>query len=518
MTRKATLPSECSSPGSRALGLLLSGGVPTSPSIAATGIPAPFFEAQGGTASAHRILLISPRFPPATDVGALRWQKMARYLGERGWELDVITSEPDSIDAPDWGRLADLPPGTRVYGVSTPEVPIARVIGSIWRVLRRFRSNRPAESRQAASGVTRGRDVQPASLARSEIRWSLTEWRTYVRAYNAWMASVELRQWARRTSALARHLVAKDVYDAIISSGPPNAAHEAARLISRYSRIPFVADMRDVWSLVQECLEPFASPLLLHLARQAERRVVEEAALVVANTEAVRSAMIDVYPQARDRILAVMNGFDEDPLPASRHGRQFVVAHAGTIYLDRDPTCLFRAAREVIEALRLSPDQFALEFIGANDRSISLAAMAEAEGIAAFLHEDGPRPRAQALEFLSRATMLVILPQSWDMSIPAKLFEYVRFDAWLLALTERNSATASVLGGTDADIVSPRDVSAIAAVLRKRYEEYMAGTRPRQIARDVRLSRRFQAQILLDAIERCVRPSSIQEPARLVAH
>jgi hypothetical protein len=262
--------------------------------------------------------------------------------------------------------------------------------------------------------------------------------------------------------------------------------------------------MRDVWSLVQECLEPFASPLLLHLAQRQERRVIEEAALVAANTDVVRMAMIEAYPQARDRILTVMNGFDDDPLPATRHGAQFIVAYAGTIYVDRDPTCLFRAARQVIEELKLSPAQFALKFIGANDRNVSLPAMAAAEGIAEFVYADGARPRAQALEFLSHATMLVTLPQNWDMSIPAKIFEYVRFDAWLLALAEQNSATALVLRGTDADVVSPRDTGAIAAVLRRRYEQYVAGARPRRIATDVRLSRRYQAQVLLDAIERCV--------------
>jgi hypothetical protein len=199
-----------------------------------------------------------------------------------------------------------------------------------------------------------------------------------------------------------------------------------------------------------------------------------------------------------------MNGFDDDPLPVTRHGNRFIVAYAGTIYVDRDPTCLFRAARQLVEELKLSPDQFALEFIGANDRNVSLPEMAAAEGIAEFVHADGPRPRAQALEFLSHATMLVTLPQNWDMSIPAKLFEYARFDAWLLALAEQNSATALVLRGTDADVVSPRDTEAIAAVLRRRYEQYVAGARPRRIATDVRLSRRYQAQLLLDGLERCL--------------
>jgi glycosyltransferase involved in cell wall biosynthesis len=464
-----------------------------------------FFEAPGGSAGKRRLLLISPRFAPAQDVGSLRWQKMARYVAERGWELDVIAFHPDCVPSPDWTTLTDLPPGTRVYGIRTPVVPLARVIDSVWRLLRKVFSGVQAQARDGTDpGAMRGADRRPDSLTRDEIRWSLTDPRSYVRAYNVWATFAEERKLARQAAALARRIVAPGTHDAIISSGPPHGSYEAARLVSRARRIPFIVDMRDVWSLVQECLEPFASPLLLHLAQRHERRVVEEAALVAANTDVVRMAMMEAYPQARDRILTVMNGFDDDPLPATRHGSQFIVAYAGTIYVDRDPTCLFRAARQVIEELNLSPAQFALKFMGANDRNVSLPEMAAAEGIAEFVHAAGPRPRAQALEFLSHATMLVSLPQNWDMSIPAKLFEYARFDAWLLALAEQNSATALVLRGTDADVVSPGDTRAIAAVLHRRYEQYVTGVRPRRIATDVRLSRRYQAQHLLDAIERCV--------------
>ena len=442
---------------------------------------------------------------------------MARFVAERGWELDVITFDLNCIESPDSTMLADLPAGTRVYGLGTPTVPIARLIHLVWTMLRRMRSrvSNHAEGATAAS-MPLDTPMRPDSIARSEIRWSLTEPRTYRRAYNAWMAYTELEQWARQASALARPIVAPRVHDAIISSGPPHAAHEAARRISRYSGIPYVIDLRDVWSLVERCQEPMASPLLLHLARRYERRVVDEAALIVANTDVVRSAMMQTYPYARERILTVTNGFDDDPLPAMRHDGRFTIAHAGTIYLGRDPTCLFQAARQVVDELSLSPNQFAIEFIGANDRGISLTEMADAEGVAPFVHVGAPRPRAEALEFLSRATMLVILPQDWEMSIPAKLFEYVRFEAWLLALAERNSATELLLRGTDADVVSPRDPSAIAAVLRRRYEQHAAGMRAQRIARDVRLSRRFQTQVLLDALERCVRPRR-DSMARVVA-
>lgn len=467
--------------------------------------PSPFFEAEGGSSAARRLLLISPLFPPAEHVGALRWQKMARYVAERGWELDVITLHPDFLPSADWRRLSDLPPGTRLYGVRPPVVRTARLIEMLWKLIRRFSPKHSTSGHDPVRARSRpGMSGRPDSLARSEIRWSLTDPRAYVRAYNAWAAYAELVQSARDMCALAVRIVIPPLHDAIISAGPPHSAHEAARLTSLQTGLPFVMDMRDVWSLTQRCQEGIASPLLFYLARRAERRAIDRAALVVANTHVAGSAMRQTYPGAAERIITVMNGFDDEPLPRSRYAAQFVVAHAGTIYLDRNPVSLFRAAKRVIDDLRLSPDQFALKFMGENGGSVPLTDLADAEGIGAYVEVGEPRPRAEALKFLAQAAMLVILHQDSDMAIPAKVFEYVQFDAWLLALAERDSATELALRDTAADVVSSRDISGIAAVLTRRYQQYAAGVRPARVATDSRLSRRFQADILLEALERHV--------------
>ncbi|MDQ4081144.1 MAG: hypothetical protein M3125_10340 [Gemmatimonadota bacterium] len=338
----------------------------------------------------------------------------------------------------------------------------------------------------------------------------MTDPRTYVRAYNAVVAYAELVRSARDLCALAVQVVVPRLHEAIISAGPPHSAHEAARLTSVQTGLPLVMDMRDVWSLTQRCQEGIASPLLFSLARRAERRAIDRATLVVVNTPVAASAMRQTYPEAAERIVTVMNGFDNESLPQARYGAQFVVAHAGTIYLDRNPASLFRAAKRVIDDLRLSPDQFALKFMGENGSSVPLTDLADAEGIGAYVQAGRPRPRAEALKFLAEAAMLVILHQDSDMAIPAKVFEYMQFDAWLLVLAERDSATEFALRDTAADVVSSRDVNEIAGVLTRRYHQYAAGVRPGRVATDGRLSRRFQADILLDALERHVPPNRVR--------
>jgi len=111
------------------------------------------------------------------------------------------------------------------------------------------------------------------------------------------------------------------------------------------------------------------------------------------------------------------------------------------------------------------------------------------------------RPRAEAFEFLARASMLVVLPQDSHLAIPAKLFDYMRFEAWLLALADRDSATGQLLHGTGAHVVEPGDVDAIAAAIESRFQDFRAGATAEPLAGQQRFSRRAQATRLFGAIE-----------------
>jgi hypothetical protein len=478
--------------------------------------PRPYFgPSEVPAPSGPRLLLITRAFPPANSIGALRWQKLSAYVAERGWGLDVVTVDPSCLPFTDPSRLADLPTGTRAYGVPTTVPWLERVTRAVWKAYRRFRP-RPEQRTQRADAVApNSRTETSESLSRAELQWTWRNPREFLRAYFAWLEYVRIGRWARDAAALALQVIEPGVHEAVISSGPPHMAHEAGRRVSRTTGLPFVMDMRDPWSVAPHLPEDVASPVWYRLAGRYERRAVSHAALVVANTDPLRLAMCDRYPEARDRLITVMNGCDADPLPPSRHGKRFTIAYAGGIYIGRDPRPLFRAAARVIGELALEPTDFGIEFLGHVEHygSTLVSDIAREEGVERFVTLEPPRPRKAALEFLARATMLVSLPQDGDMQLPAKIFEYLRFDAWVLALATHDSATGLLLRGSGADVVGPDDVDGIFRVLRDRYAQYRSGIRPRRIARDGRFSRRAQAERLLDAIEACTRGPRTAAPA-----
>ena len=468
---------------------------------------APRYTTGGDAPARGRLLLLSWNFPPALTAGSLRWQKMARIAAERGWAFDVVTVDPAVHHQHDPQQLEQLAPGTRIFTVGTRELLMAKVEHAVWRATRmlrdRGRSPAPASGRTgAASAAVPAAPARPGSFASRDVRWIPREPRDLVRAWYAWQFTAQELAWARDAADLAVRLAAANRYEAVITSGPPHQTHEGGRRVSRATGLPHVVDMRDPWSLAERLLEPFASRVWLALAARAERRVVRNAALIVANTEAARRGLAGRYPERAERMITVMNGFD-DAAPARVVTRRFTAVYAGTIYIDRDPSPLFRAAASVVRELTLSPDEFTLEFIGNVESfdGVSLESLAERAGVGAFVERRTSMPRHALAERLASAAMLVSLPQDSAMAIPSKVFEYMPYSAWLLALAERGSATELVLRETTADVVSPEDEEGLARILRQRVIEHRAGVVPSPAA-NVSCSRRAQTELLLDAFDR----------------
>ena len=288
-------------------------------------------------------------------------------------------------------------------------------------------------------------------------------------------------------------------------------AHEGGRLTSKKAGLPHVVDMRDPWSLVQRVQEALASPMWLRLATHYEKRVIANATLVTMNTEASCDAMRRAYPEHASKIEVVRNGSDTEPLPQTKRDARFRLRFAGSIYLDRDPRSCFKAAKRVITELNLTPQQFLIEFVGQVYRYAGTPTLliAQEEGIREYVRVSGSVPRKEALEFLAGATMLLSLPQDSDFAVPAKIFEYVRFEAWMLVLATPGSATGRLLEGSEADIVDHADVDGIAQVLRERYAQFVKGEHPQPIGRDGRFDRRIQAKKMLDLLTTRCAPATV---------
>jgi hypothetical protein len=466
-----------------------------------------------GPASSRRLLLISYHFPPALTAGALRWQKMAAFLSEQGWCLDVVSLGSASGTDEEESPVDSLPPGTRVYPVprrTSAGERLERHLYGLRNAVRRMGRRATSAAPRAGSEGARGGDhSRPSSIPPEEIRWQWNDPRAYTRVFHSWLDFTRQGTWARDAAALGTALASRRSYDMVATSGPPHMAHVAGAQVARAAGAPLLLDFRDPWSLRRRLPEPIASPAWFWFAQRQERRVIREAALIVTNTDAVREALGQLYPHRRDSMVTVMNGSDEDRVPESGPRDRFLVIYAGGIYLDRNPSSFFQGSAAMVRHLGLTPDQFHVLFVG-NVQSygaVPVQSMAEAAGLSGYVTLLPPMGRLDLLELLASASMLLSLPQDSKYAIPSKVFEYMQFNAWVLALAKPDSPTARALAGTDADVVDPDQPDAIADVLGRRYLQFAGGEKPARPDPKNKLSRKHQAAILLDAMEKAVSKS-----------
>ncbi len=431
-------------------------------------------------------------------MGGLRWQEMARYMAEQGWGVDVVARDFSDVEQMDPTRLMRLHRGVRIFSVRVREPVISQLQKFAWKQIKALL---PARKR-----------AKPDALSQNEV-FERQGPRAMVRSYHARMEFVRGQIWARTAARLSAG-IARDVsFRAVITSGPPHMAHEAGRLASKRLRIPHIVDMRDPWSLVQRLREEIASPIWVRRARSFETRIINSAALVTMNTQAARDAMRGAYKEFRDKITVIRNGSDDEPLPPPVRDECFRLRFAGAIYMDRDPRPVFKAAKVVIDRLGLTPEKFLLEFVGhANVFSNTpTSVIAEQEGVAPFVKIGSQMPRHRVMEFLAGASMLLSLPQDSDYAVPAKIFEYVRFHAWMLVLATPTSATAEVLRHSDADVVDPTDIESMTEILVLRYQEFSKGIMPQPAGRDGRFDRWLQTEKLIEYIESCSATARLTE-------
>ncbi len=469
-----------------------------------TQAPLPFFSSEATPAAGDRLLLISPHFPPGQAAGARRWEKLAQFAVDRGFGLDVVTFDPQDLDSPDSSRLEALPNQIRVFGVRSRRHALARAIDALWGLVRPLRSL----ARPSTTSVT-GARVAGSNLTgddwprREEVLAAGCGPSTWPASLHAVVEIANEAAWADAAAECAWRHFDPDVHRAVISCGPPHMVHHAARRLSKRAGIPLIVDLRDPWSRRERVMWSIASPLWFRIAAHFEAKAFDHASLIVMNTPAASQLMGRVYPSLAHKIMSVTNGFDVDEPIRPDHGNAFVLAYAGSIYLDRSPRHLFRAVRQVASELELDPADLRVELMG-HFETDPIREMAREEGVGDRVVLHPPGNLREVARLLARSAMLVNLPQDSDLAIPSKIFEYMTYPAWLLALAVGESATGQVLAGTRADVVAPDDEAGIARVIRERYRAYRAGDRPRPVADDPRLGRAHQASMLFDALDRCV--------------
>lgn len=404
------------------------------------------------------VLVVAYHYPPDTAVGSMRTHRFVRYLSEFGWRPVVLTVRHGAQRSENGVIRARMLPGVR----------------------QAVRWAKGLLARGGAEPAVDDGECSPGYAAPDASQVSKPH-----RTLYALMWLPDDRQgWFAPAVAAGVRGVLRSGAQVVYSSGPPWTCHVVGLTVAVLTRRPLVADFRDPW--VDNPAKPaFVRTRWSDRADLAmERMVVRRAAAVVCTTHALRQEMAARHRGVPDsRFVVVSNGFDpreltEIPSAVRTNQDEVVMAYAGTLYGERDPRPLFRAA-SAVRANGARP--FRIIFMGQCDRATGLpvAQMVRDYDLEDCVELTGQLPRSECLKRLSEADILLLFAMRQPAQVPAKLYEYIGLGKPVLALAEVGSETARELYEAKAGVAADAgDNEAVKTALKLAVAGELSGSPP----------------------------------------
>ncbi len=432
-----------------------------------------------------RVLIVTYWYPPNQSIAALRLSKFAKYLPDFGWEPIVVTVEPASDLYQQAGPLPDEMRLGRVY--RTRDYSLGVWAYKALQVFRRLRGL-SASSPPVTFYGSRNLIIRAAyGLYRHGLCFPDECW-----------------PWQLEYPVL-RRVVEREQPDLLFSSSLPATAHLIAHRLAKEYRLPWVADLRDLWSHSYTLQRP---PLLRQMDERLEQRTLQLASALTTVSEPLRAHLMRLHGKPT---YVVMNGFDETDQPlASEPGptspRKFSWVYTGTVYAGKqDPTPLFRALQALTQQGLLRPEEWQVTFYGRNTAPVAQTLRQFPE-----LHPNvvlsGEISHAQALQAQRTATALLFL--EWQDPhhpgvLTGKIFEYLAAGRPILACGPQGGAVERLLQETGAGVLAASATEVQTILLRWLDEFRCQGTVSGTIAPETLIpySRRYQTGQLAEVLD-----------------
>jgi len=370
--------------------------------------------------AARKVLLIAYYFPPRQSIASRRLGGVAKFLPESRWMPYVLTPK------------LPAPADPRLHVVETPYV------GDVTRRIKRCLGLAPQRGLQQKfrfpPSVRENRAAAPARVLNT-VRSVL-------------VYPDEERGWRRTAVQEGLRIAQGEGCSAIISSSSPVTAHIAARDLKRATGLPWIADLRDLWTQNAD----YRYGVLRRVwERRLERRVLGMADCLVTVSAPLAEQLSSLHTHSR--VVSIPNGYDPDEV--STQGTldaEFSIVYTGHLYQGRmDPAPLFGALRELLSEGTIDANRTRVHFFGSRPNWLQYAVKEFRLDSVVELH--GAVSREEAIRHQRSAQLVLLLnwtdPRQTGI-YTGKLFEYLAARRPVLAIGGPKGVVTDLLETTRA--------------------------------------------------------------------
>ncbi len=373
-----------------------------------------------------RILIITNLFHSSPRIPGL-----CKYLAEYGWKPTLLITPLGESPEKKYGPAREFTKKFR-----TIEVDYFDVVG--------FLKELAGFKKREGSRVQLEKKLGGKSLVKPIIKKMLI-WAGAIIAYPD-----ETRGWRRPAIERGKEALEKEKFDAILTSSSPVTSHLIARTLKRTGRLPWLADLRDLWTQNHAYPFPFWRKFF---ETRLEKRVLRDADALSTVSAGTAEKLKRRY--APKPVFVVHNGFDPETInePAAPLAKKFTITYTGQIYQNKqDPTKFLSAVKELIDEGEIKKDNVEIHLYGGGQAWIDETI--ENSGIKELVSQHGIVPRDEAFKKQRQSQVLLMFgwEDEYELGVfPTKLFEYFAARRPILATGGRpNEEFRKILDGTKA--------------------------------------------------------------------
>jgi len=429
-----------------------------------------------------RVLIISFEFPPANNPGALRISKFAQFLPEFGWEPTILTVE----------KRGELP-----LSLSNTEI-----IRTKYFSIKEFFSGKDGAAKHTKV------PIQPAdTVPKSEVNIAIRalQWLRPIYKLPLILTLVlDPQGWYPYAVKKGLEIVSAGKVDLVFSSYSPSTCHFIASRIKQKTKIPWIAEFRDLWAMNanESKTQPFH-----FLEKQLEKRVMQRCDQLITVSEPLAVKLKELHGKEAE---IIYNGFDEEDyaviIPLTP---KFTITYTGTIYENRDPSPLFEAVSFLKINGKISPDNFEIRFY--EFESSFLRNLLLKYDLKDLVKVFPAVPYKECIKKQKESTVLLFL--GWKDphetgNLTSKIFEYLASGRPILSVSSEDEAVSKFIKDAKCGVVAlkTQDIENILISWIeefKRYQAIISCNRAPEIIRS-KFTRREQTRRLADVLNKYV--------------
>ena len=281
----------------------------------------------------------------------------------------------------------------------------------------------------------------------------------------------DYKGWKKSAISAGDELLKTEKIDVILSSSSPVTSHLIARELKRKHHIPWIADLRDLWSQNHNY---YYSSLRRMFDKRLELKTLAQADTLVTVSQLWANRLATLHKGKS--VAAITNGFDPEMLekaPAELNPG-FTITYTGNIYRGKqNPRKFFAALRNLISEGEIDPSGIEIRFYG--PKLDWLEKEITEYTLSGIVKQYGMVSPPVAIEKQKESQLLLLL--DWDDPgekgvCPLKFFEYLGAERPVLAIGGvEGNAIDLLLGKTKAGMHAITEDN-IKESLRHLYQEY----------------------------------------------